>query len=161
MDNQYEDIKEPKDDKDKFIDKHLFQVMKRRVGRPKKYLTPEQLAFKAVEFFAWCVETKNKVTFAGLRLWIDFQRETWSRYKNDESHKEFRDTILHIEQMLEAEWEAKLGWAGSTQGAIFWLKNKAGWKDEITQNQLVTTAIHPQAKSNDTPPLAGAEEEVK
>lgn len=158
METNHDDIKEPRGENDKFIDKHLFQIMKRRVGQPKKFPTPEQLAFKAVEFFAWCVETKNKVTFAGLRLFVGMSRENWSAYKND--YKEYSDTIYNIEQMLEAEWEAKLGWAGSTQGAIFWLKNKAGWKDEITQNQLVTTAIQPQIMPTDTP-LANSEEEVK
>ena len=134
MDN----MDELRDENGKYKHKALYQVVRERVGRPKKYLTPEELSYKALEYFDWCAQTKNKITFAGLRLWIDFTRETWSRYKTDESHKEFRDTILHIEQMLEAEWESKLGWAGSTQGAIFWLKNKAGWKDQQDVNQTVT-----------------------
>lgn len=154
----FEEIKEPRHEDGRFIDKHLFQVYKRRVGQPKKYLTPEQLAFKALEFFSWCQETKNKVTFAGLRLFVHMSRENWSAYKND--YKEYSDTIYNIEQMLEAEWEGKLGWAGSTQGAIFWLKNKAGWKDEVTQHQNVVTNVAPQVIQSGTP-LASNENDIK
>lgn len=135
MDNM-DELKEQRDDKGKFIDKTLVSIYKRRVGQPKKFRTPEALAFKAIEYFEWCIETKNKVTFAGLRVFVDFSRENWSDYKNN--YPEYFDTIRHIEQMLEAEWESKLGWAGSTQGAIFWLKNKAGWKDQQDVNQTVT-----------------------
>jgi len=150
---------EIKDDKGKFQDKHLFQIMMRRVGQPKLFPTPEGLSHKALEYFQWCLETKNKITFAGLRLFVGFSRENWSAYKRDYG-EEYSDVIFNIEQLLEAEWESKLGWAGSTQGAIFWLKNKAGWKDEITQNQMVTTAIQPQVINTPTP-LAGSEEDVK
>lgn len=149
---------EGRDDNGKFIHKHLFEIVRARVGQPKKFPTPEGLANKALEYFTWCNETKNKITFAGLRVFVGFSRENWSAYKND--YKEYSDTIYTIEQLLEAEWEGKLGWAGSTQGAIFWLKNKAGWKDEVTQHQNVATVIQPQVVSTDTP-LANNESEVK
>lgn len=42
-----------------------------------------------------------------------------------------------IESILEGDTEKKLMWAGSTQGAIFKLKNKHGWKDEVIQNQNI------------------------
>jgi hypothetical protein len=61
-------------------------------------------------------------------------RTDWHNYKHN--YPEYFNTISHIEEMLEASWEKKLSWAGSTQGAIFWLKNKAGWKDESTQTNI-------------------------
>jgi hypothetical protein len=46
-----------------------------------------------------------------------------------------------LDLILEDYFERKLQWAGSTQGAIFWLKNKAGWRDETTQNQNVSQVV--------------------
>ena len=127
---------EGRDESGKFIHKNLYHLMRSRIGQPKKYPTPEELASKGLEYFEWVAETKQKITFAGLRLYVNFSRQDWSRYKNE--YPDYCDTMNHIEQLLEAEWEGKLGWAGSTQGAIFWLKNKAGWKDESDVNQNVT-----------------------
>lgn len=125
-----------RDEKGRFTEKNLWAIVKKRIGKPKKYPTPEELAYQALEYFEWCGATKNKVTFAGLRVYIDFSRQDWHNYKTN--YPDYFDTMSYIENLLEAEWEAKLGWAGSTQGAIFWLKNKAGWKDESTQNQNIT-----------------------
>lgn len=126
---------EGRDEKGRFTEKNLWSIAKKRVGHPKKYPTPEELAFTALEYFEWCATTKNKITMSGLRVYIDFSRENWREYK---TYPEYVDTMNTIESLLEAEWEAKLGWAGSTQGAIFWLKNKASWRDETTQHQTLT-----------------------
>lgn len=149
---------EGRDELGRFTEKNLWSIWRKRIGKPKLYPTPEELAYKAIEYFEWCSKTKNKVTFAGLRIYIDFSRENWSDYKNN--YPDYFDTIRHIEQLLEAEWEAKLGWAGSTQGAIFWLKNKAGWKDEVQQNVKQLTEVRPQVIETGVP-LAGNENDVK
>ena len=39
-----------------------------------------------------------------------------------------------IDSIFEGDNEQRLMWAGSTQGAIFKLKNKHGWKDEQHNN---------------------------
>lgn len=149
---------EGRDELGRFTEKNLWSIAKKRVGQPKKYPTPEELAFKALEYFEWCTATKNKVTFAGLRLYVDFSRENWREYK---TYPEYVDTMNMIETTLEAEWEAKLGWAGSTQGAIFWLKNKAGWKDEVIQHQNQTvTKVEPKVVDTGTP-LTSSESDVK
>jgi len=144
-------MSEGRDEKGRFTEKNLWSIAKKRVGQPKKAKTPEILAYKALEYFEWCAETKNKVTMAGLRLYIDFNRSDWSNYKTN--YPEYFDTMNTIEALLEDYFEAKLQWAGSTQGAIFWLKNKAGWKDESTQHQNVTnvTANFGTAKKEETP----------
>jgi isopenicillin N synthase-like dioxygenase len=131
------DNKEGRDEKGRFIEKNLWaHCLKYITGRPLMIQSKEELMAKVFDYFEWCDQNeKGKITFAGLRCFIGFSRESWSEYKRN---SEFVDTMNNIEQMLEAHWEQKLGWAGSTQGAIFWLKNKAGWKDEVTQHQQVT-----------------------
>jgi DNA-packaging protein gp3 len=127
---------EGRDEKGRFTEKNLWSIARKRVGQPKKYPTPEELAFTALEYFDWCAATKNKITMAGLRVYVNFSRQDWLNYKTN--YPDYFDTMNTIELLLEAEWEAKLGWAGSTQGAIFWLKNKAQWRDETTQHQTLT-----------------------
>jgi hypothetical protein len=132
--------------------------MRSRIGQPKKFPTPEELASKGLEYFEWVAETKQKITFAGLKLYVGMNRSDWHNYK--QNYPDYFDTMNHIELLLEAEWEGKLGWAGSTQGAIFWLKNKAGWKDEITQNQNQTvTTVQPSIISG-SPKLANDEKQI-
>jgi isopenicillin N synthase-like dioxygenase len=149
---------EGRDEKGKFIHKNLWHIVRERIGKPKKYPTPEELASKALEYFDWCAETKNKITFAGFRVYVDFSRTDWHNYKNN--YPDYLNTINTIENLLEAEWEGKLGWAGSTQGAIFWLKNKAGWKDEITQNQNQTVTTVQPTIIGDSPKLANDEKQI-
>lgn len=125
---------EGRDEKGRFTEKNLWaHVFKYVNGRPLMIQTKEEFLSKCFEYFEWCEQNeKGKITFAGLRAFIGFSRDSWMDYKK---RAEFTDTMLNIEQVLESYWENKLGWAGSTQGAIFWLKNKAGWKDEVHQNQ--------------------------
>lgn len=126
---------EGRDEKGRFTEKNIWSLMRTRIGQPKKYPTPEELAYKALEYFDWCTEVdKGKFSFAELRLFVGMNRTDWHNYKHN--YPDYFNTISHIEEMLEASWEKKLSWAGSTQGAIFWLKNKAGWKDESTQNNI-------------------------
>lgn len=125
---------EGRDEKGKFVLKNLYHLLAERAGRPLKMPTPQELAAKTVEYFEWSDQMdKGKYTFAGLRMYIGFSRENWREYKQK---PEFVDTMNHIESVLEDFFEKKLQWAGSTQGAIFWLKNKAGWKDESTQTNI-------------------------
>ena len=88
---------------------------------------------KAFEYFEWADETqKGKYAEADFRLYVGFlSRESYRRYKEN---PKFSDAIYIIETMLEGDLEKKLMWAGSTQGAIFKLKNKHGWKDEQHNN---------------------------
>jgi hypothetical protein len=129
---------EGRDEKGRFTEKNIWSVMRKNVGQPKKIPTPEELAYKALEYFDWCSEVdKGKFAFAELRLYVGMNRTDWHNYKHN--YPEYFNTICHIEEMLEASWEKKLTWAGSTQGAIFWLKNKAGWKDEQHNTNTNTT----------------------
>ena len=78
----------------------------------------------------------------------------WRTYKN---RPEFSDAFDYLETTLEDYNELKLGWAGSTAGAVFWLKNKAGWTDETTQkNEVHIVEVKPEVVDG-TPPLENKE----
>lgn len=148
-------MQEGRDENGKFTAKNLHHLMRERIGRKLIYPTPELLAEKAIEYFDWADETsKGKYTSAGLRLYIGFTRQNYYKYKNDPA---FNDTIDHIETLLEDFMEKKLHWGGSTQGAIFWLKNKAGWTDENTINQNTTITELKIEVDKTSPPLAESE----
>lgn len=129
---------EGRDEKGRFTEKNLWAyVMKEHNGRPRIYNTPEELLQKALEYFQWADDTqKGKYAEAHLRLWLGFSRFNWRDYKNN---PEFSYVIDIIDSYLEGDSEQRLMWAGSTQGAIFKLKNKHGWKDEQHNNNTNTT----------------------
>lgn len=126
-----------RDEKGRFVDGNLWAYVKKNVGRPPHYETPEELLEKALEYFDFCDQKKKgKYNEAHLRMWLGFTRSVWHDYYRNKP--EFSDTMDYITSYLEGDVEDKLMWAGSTQGAIFKLKNKYGWKDEVTQHQQIT-----------------------
>ena len=121
-----------RDEKGKFTEKNIWAYLDRNNGRPRKYNTPEELFDKAKEYFQWAEDTqKGKYAEAHLRLWLGFSRSNWRDYKQNPV---FSHVIDIIDSILEGDSEQRLMWAGSTQGAIFKLKNKHGWKDEQHNN---------------------------
>lgn len=145
-----------RDENGKFTEKNLYaQVYSERQGRPLAYETAEDIIEKGFEFFEWCQwSRKGKITSAGLRMYLGISRKTYHNYSK---RPDFLHAITYLEDTLEDFNELKLGWAGSTQGAIFWLKNKAGWKDETDQNiNQIVTEVKPQI-IKDSPPLANGE----
>ena len=129
---------EGRDEKGRFTEKNLWAYIKKDyIGRPRIYNTPEELFDKALEYFTWADDTqKVKYAEAHLRLWLGFSRSNWRDYKNN---PDFSHVIDIIDSYLEGDSEQRLMWAGSTQGAIFKLKNKHGWKDEQHNNNTNTT----------------------
>ena len=152
-------MEEGRDEKGRFAEKNLFYLLRERVGRPPMFEKPEELAYKVIDYFEWSNKyDKGKFTYAGLRLYCGLTRSLLSDYRKK---PDFNDTIEHIETVLEDYYEKKLGWAGSTQGAVFWLKNKAGWKDESQQNVNQTvTQVQPKIIDTNTP-LANNEKDIK
>jgi len=90
-----------------------------------------------MRYFEWADDVyKGKYAEADMRLFLGFHNRTsYSEYKHN---PEFSNAIYILESIMEGDTEKKLMWAGSTQGAIFKLKNKHGWKDETTQHQTLT-----------------------
>lgn len=129
-------MEEGRDEKGRFVEKNIWAYVKKNVGRPPVFNNPEDLLNKALEYFEWADQIrKGKYNEAHLRMWLGFTRQNWYDYK---SHPDFSYTMEYISNFMEGDTEDKLMWAGSTQGAIFKLKNKYGWKDEVTQHQTVT-----------------------
>jgi len=147
---------EGRDEKGRFTEKNLYaQVYNERQGRPRLYDDPADLIEKGVEFFEWCLwARKGKLTSAGLRLYIGLTRTSYHNYSKN---PDFMNALDYLETTLEDYNELKLGWAGSTQGAIFWLKNKAGWKDESDQNINTTVTELKVEVDKNSPPLEDKE----
>lgn len=125
-----------------FTKGNLYHLIRTKT-KDKAYKTPEEFAEKVYEYFEWSKEhDKGKFTLAGLCLFVHLTKPTLKKYLQTEGYDEVVEKALLV---LEDHNEKKLGWAGSTQGAIFWLKNKAGWQDEVIQNQINTiTTVEPK-----------------
>lgn len=168
---QKKEPEEGRDEKGRFTDKNLWaQAFGMYGGRPAKYETPELLLEKGCEYFEWSDwARKGKYTQAGLRLYLGFTRKNWHDYKERAG---FCNAIAYLEQTLEDYMELKLGWAGSTQGAVFWLTNRAkeDWQNkQVRENADTINAkiehsgtikvrfgggtVHPTQESGDNPPV--------
>ena len=75
-------------------------------------------------------------------------RKNWHDYKN---HPDFCNAIDLLESYLEGFEEDRLTWNGSAMGAQFKLKNKHGWKDEVTQNVKQLTEVKPEVIDTNVP----------
>jgi len=128
---------EGRDEKGRFTERNIWSYVKKNVGRPRIWNTPEELIEAGMRYFEWADDVyKGKYAEADMRLFLGFHNRTsYSEYKHN---PEFSNAIYILESIMEGDTEKKLMWAGSTQGAIFKLKNKHGWKDETTQHQTLT-----------------------
>lgn len=96
-----------------------------KVGRPRKWNTPEELQKDIDEYFKNCSENKIPLTITGLALALDTTRETLMDYQNND---EFSYTIKRAKLHIENAYEQRLIVNGRA-GDIFALKN-FGWKDK-------------------------------
>ena len=81
-------------------------------------------------------------------------------YDNEKRDSEF-SYVINRYRLFLTEWNVqKLYWAGTTNGAIFWLKNKSDYKDEVTQHQNTRiTKIDIEVIKSDVP-LSTSEKDV-
>lgn len=117
----------------KMIDKGLES---RKMGRPVAFETPEDFAKLAKEYFKDLYRISGKYsmpTKAGLLIQLGISRETYNDYKKK---PEFSDTIKGVEKFIELSWNERLSAPVQASGAIFYLKNAFGYKDQIhTKNE--------------------------
>lgn len=100
----------------------------RRLGRPPKYSSPEELA-EAIESYFDSVD--GVPTIAGLSRAVGVTRQTLLNYKG--YGEEFDAVVTDAKSRVEMAVEhSLLNSQKNVTGAIFWLKNNAGWKDEKT-----------------------------
>lgn len=114
-------------------------------GRPPKYTDGDVFQAKVDQYFKDCEENKTLPGIHGLAVALDMTRETILQY---EKLDEFSDTIKKAKEKLRLAWESRLAIPGST-GAIFWLKNNAGWKDQqdVANSGTITVRVVYETKA--------------
>ena len=125
-------------------------------GRPPHYETPEQLLEKCQEYFEIVTTTTGicKPSISGLTFHVGFKsRASWDDY--EQRSEAFSYMVKRVKMFVESCYEQHLhgfNWAGPA----FALRNinSSDWKDEVTQNQIVTnvsanfgTTIQPTRES--------------
>lgn len=114
-------------------------------GRPRKFTSPDAMQAAIDDYFESCfqiveikkgsgesqtITTERKqcrpFTIMGLALALDMCRKTLCEY---EKNGEFCYIVKKAKSMVEASWEERLASCNAT-GAIFWLKNHAGYVDK-------------------------------
>lgn len=153
---------EGRDEKGRFTEGNLFCLNGYKGGRPPIYDDPENMFDKIAEYLTWADAQKGKkskglYTLEGAALYLGFA-SVQSMYDYEKRNAEF-SYVINRYRLFLADWNVqKLYWAGTTQGAIFWLKNKAEYKDEVIQQQHQTiTEVKPVIKDS-SEPLADKED---
>lgn len=101
----------------------------RKVGRPLKIESPEQMEKILNEYFETTAE--NKITLTGICLALDLDKNNFYEYEKREGYEKI---VKRARMIVENSYEMSLRENGRT-GDIFALKN-FGWKDkqEIEQS---------------------------
>lgn len=98
---------------------------KPRIGRPRIYEHPEDMAEAVADYFETCERNNEKPLVTGLCLHLGFScRETLDEYQRRPA---FTDIVKRARTLVEHRYEHDLDKDKPT-GAIFALKNM-GWKD--------------------------------
>lgn len=96
-------------------------------GRPRKFDTPEDLESLCDEYF----KGTERPTMSGLCNYLGIPRQTLSDYhKRDD----YSDIVKNARQKVEEAVEEALLYDKAGAGAIFWLKNHAGYVDQTQQD---------------------------
>ena len=105
----------------------------RKVGRPLKIESPEQMEKILNEYFETTEE--NKITITGICLALDLDKSTFYDYEKREG---YQDIVKRARMIVENSYEMSLRESGRT-GDIFALKN-FGWRDkmEVENNSELT-----------------------
>lgn len=96
----------------------------RKVGRPLKIETPEQMEKILNEYFSTTDE--NKITLTGICLALNLDKKNFYEYEKREG---YQDIVKRARMIVENSYEISLRENGRT-GDIFALKN-FGWRDKI------------------------------
>lgn len=103
----------------------------RKVGRPLKIETPEQMEKILNEYFETTDE--NKITITGICLALDLDKKNFYEYEKREG---YQDIVKRARMIVENSYEMSLRENGRT-GDIFALKN-FGWTDKQEQEIVET-----------------------
>lgn len=103
------------------------------MARPRIYNDESELDQAIADYFNFCTESEKIPTMSGLALNLGFaSRQSLNDYEKDDR---FSYLIKRARLAIENLWEQMLVKQSCT-GAIFWLKNHAGYTDkqEISGN---------------------------
>lgn len=131
------------------------EELQKAVGRPKKYKTAEELQ-KAVDGYFTSISYQEEVhglkvtrwvkapTMAGLYLYLQISKETWSKYGKKNGLKE---VVEGARLVAEDYWAQHLTGKGA-QGAKFALSACYGWREkvDVTGDGLVKVTLGEEAK---------------
>lgn len=105
--------------------------VKRSVGRPMKFGSPEELEQLVESYFEDCKQRNEPPFICELAVWLDTSRETLSNYEEKDG---YFDTIKRAKQRCESAVEKGMmtGKLNAT-ASIFNLKNNYGWEDKVVK----------------------------
>lgn len=157
-------MEEGRDEKGRFLPGNLFSLGGYNSGQPRFYKEPEEMYDKIAEYLRWEDDQKGKMgkgvyTLEGCALYLGFA-SVQSMYDYEKLESEYSYVINKFKLFL-TQWNVqKLYWAGTTNGAVFWLKNKSDYKDEVTQHQNTRiTKVDIEVIKSDVP-LSTSEKDV-
>lgn len=124
-------------------------------GKPLRFKTPEQLEDEIEQYFQSCftkeyikdkegniVDTRmvqvKPFTIMGLCMALNIERETLLRYGKNER---YYDIIFKARQVVQDYVENRLLTSSNQSGAMFWLKNNAGYSDKHEVEQNITSNV--------------------
>ena len=128
-------------------------------GRPPRFETADEMQKKVAEYIDYEDSIKGVdangigkgvYTIEGCALFLGFA-SVQSMYDYEKRGDDFSYLLLRLRLFL-TKWNAqKLYWGGTFAGAMFWLKNHGGYKDEVTQhqNQVVTNVTIEEKKRDE------------
>jgi len=103
----------------------MAEKKKNKGGRPKKFQSVEELDKKIEEFFEFCKTENKSVTITRLARFLEVNRRTILRWKDDELCPSVKKALAACEEYAED----RLFSSQQCTGAIFTLKNNYGWRD--------------------------------
>lgn len=122
----------------------------KKVGRPLKFKTVEELSEKIEAYFN---SNQEVYTVGDLAVWLDVDRRTITNYEDKD---EFFPTIKRAKGKIEADIEkqALLGKLNPTV-SIFNLKNNFNWKDRQEIDSNVNVNNYKELSVEELKKLAG------
>jgi hypothetical protein len=97
----------------------------------RKFEDAKALKERIDAYFADCDSKKTPYTITGLALALGTNRQTLLRYEHEYDDQEIAGLIQQAKARCEQDVEQRLlTGKGSPAGAIFWLKNNSGWRDQ-------------------------------
>ncbi len=100
-------------------------MTEKKIGRPPKYNSPEEMQEKIDLYFSTLDE--EKPTVLGLCIALDLTRQGLLEYADKPLYS---DTVKKAKMKVELALEQHL-YTGQVAGVIFNLKNNFGWKDQV------------------------------